>query len=537
MNTTDLVSNLNISPKNKMYSKVKIVSVGESELNSSINIFNFEDVNSNIDIYSDNVVDNIGWGTTIYGNQKRSNLNILYRDEIQSVISIRAKNKMYSIVEISPPPTTTINNYSIKDSYVSKYAQTMNFGDIHTILINKEDYEAFIKFDISNIPDQSIILSANLKLYNSEQVDEPINIDVYSVDSDWEEDSITWKNKPNGVSKISSSVVDKVGYISFDIKNEIIKWYNKEIENNGLLLKSDNDQLIRFHSKESENNKVFVEIVFQNAYIYSFGKTSLNSNLNILYKTDLNSKLIIPVYDANRDLISNVEIFNPDTIKSTISVIRENLSSTISVVQNDVNEIKSSIIIVNKDINDLDSLIQISKENLESNIFVLYKDDLNSIIDVVRVHEDDIPSLLKINRDNIYSSLYINHINDIFSSISVAREDISDLISKLNISREEILSQIDVWGSNSINSLITVSRMGIDQITSSIFVDEIKYDLESNLIIPYKNKDDIVSLIEIASTKYDIESSLIVTIRYINEIECEIIVTDNKNNNSYVFIF
>ena len=46
MNTTDLVSNLNISPKNKMYSKVKIVSVGESELNSSINIFNFEDVNS-----------------------------------------------------------------------------------------------------------------------------------------------------------------------------------------------------------------------------------------------------------------------------------------------------------------------------------------------------------------------------------------------------------------------------------------------------------------------------------------------------------
>ncbi len=117
------------------------------------------------------------------------------------VITINA----FSTFEVAAEPQTdSITLYPVADAYVNSESPNTNYGGEGYILVssNSEFNFTYIVFDLSSIPSDADILSANLSLY-LEGTGGVIygfpadTIGVYRcLDTSWTEVGITWNNKP-----------------------------------------------------------------------------------------------------------------------------------------------------------------------------------------------------------------------------------------------------------------------------------------------------------------------------------------------------
>ena len=127
-----------------------------------------------------------------------------------------------------------------------------NYGSSSNFYVYKDasyTRRTFLEFDCSNIPENAIILSADLKLraylvFNSQN--HPFYIET--VDASWTEGGITWNNQPSSTSSTRISIphnetTTTSTYQEFDVTDHVQRMVNYPSLNHGLVIKLQNETL------------------------------------------------------------------------------------------------------------------------------------------------------------------------------------------------------------------------------------------------------------------------------------------------------
>jgi len=160
-----------------------------------------------------------------------------------------------------------------KDSYISKWCggQSKNFGDSEDIYVGYYDCNrGLLQFDLSSIPPEASISSAELYLYlktSSDGDDDYHNIKIclHRITNFWKEEEVTWKDRYRKESwdseggdfdwtiESAASLMDKTsGWVSWDVTRTIKDWFNEKYINFGFLLRQNayNKKENRFFSSD-----------------------------------------------------------------------------------------------------------------------------------------------------------------------------------------------------------------------------------------------------------------------------------------------
>lgn len=491
-NHNEIYSRITVRPFDRMQGVVKIIAVGERDVNFSITVKQLKDIQSNVQVYSDNVIDKIGF-PPVYGNQRRSSVIVKYRDDIRSNITVRPHGKMTGIIDVLEPPKITANLEPNKDAFVREGVKTLNYGSAQTMLIggsidNNEAYRSFVAFDTSKIPRQQTLLKAVLKLYNSSAKSVSQTIEIHSANSGWEENSVTWLNQPASDNLITTiDLGSQEGYVEIDVFDIVNDWINDRTENNGFILKATDekfDQYVQIYTKDSSNNnyKPKLEIVYRDdATPPSIGNSNIRSNTYVLFRNSIASRINIPIYDINRELPSKIRVKDPATIFSNISISRPDVISNILVRRTETKDIIGKIGVRQPGLSEYPGKISINKPDMPSRIGVPYSFTIPSSITVMARGETEAISNIYISRPDMLSNVIVPYRDDIMGKIKVIANKDSALIGTMSISRPDVISNILIrrLDTSDVNGSITVRRLGVSQNKSTISVS--KPDMVSNI--------------------------------------------------------
>jgi len=136
-----------------------------------------------------------------------------------------------------------------KDSFVRGTLPSNNYGNDPQLFV--VDYSSpstartYIEFDLSIIPNNAVIVSADLELFFYVYDSEPNlhDVGVYAVAYSWDEMTITWNNQP-AFSTVAEDVIP-LGlagtgntFVSWDIKDLVQRWVSSTTPNHGVVLKA-----------------------------------------------------------------------------------------------------------------------------------------------------------------------------------------------------------------------------------------------------------------------------------------------------------
>ena len=139
------------------------------------------------------------------------------------------------VVDATPAiGSTTVTLYSILDTYVNSSSPETNYGSVDSMYVsaNSEQDFVYVMFDLSSIPLEANIISAQLKIYLSSTGGEIYGYPAdkigayYCSNNSWTEHGITWNNKPSFSSQPTDSwsfgIVYSVGvYKSWDLTADV----------------------------------------------------------------------------------------------------------------------------------------------------------------------------------------------------------------------------------------------------------------------------------------------------------------------------
>ncbi len=210
----------------------------------------------------------------------RKENNTLWIDLIPDAAWLQDKERQYPIV-IDPTIVRIQGNSKMEDTTIRKKFPTQTGGNDTELgtgtATDGNIVRSLLKFDVTPIPEKSIIMSADVSLYLSSTNDPtPINLSMHAMKRSWDENTATWNNYSTaggwttvggdynttplstvtGVSSVPSNVEEGIKRWSIPT-NMVSGWlYNPE-SNLGLLLKSTSESTMiykKFISSESTTN-------------------------------------------------------------------------------------------------------------------------------------------------------------------------------------------------------------------------------------------------------------------------------------------
>ncbi|AEO93626.1 gp367 [Bacillus phage G] len=579
MSNNDIFGRITVTSQNKMKGNFRIIGFGEKDLSSTISTKYSRDVESNVLIYSDNIIDENGKK----GSQIKAGIKVPHNDNLQSSISIMPHNIMRIIAEIVEPPKTQVNLRNVQDAFIRSSSSTLNFGKFSNTFVGKnyqEEFKTFIKIDIEEIPKvNQIITKSDLVLYKENYTQNIGKIEIYEVLEPWAELGVTWKNQPK-VGKVVASVLlpTNPSVIRVNILDIVNEWY-KGKPNNGIMLKVSlnnsetenftvegyNMETYQFGTSEGVINSPFIDAeYYDESLTYSSDIDKLESSIvvrkskdgNLISslfvnsywdKDELHGSITVPQYNKEENLTSNVSVRKSDgeNIPSTVIVsnpqlfssinvylsklllsnmkVRKtdygNLPSSISVRKNGIANLYSTLKIESKnEIEELSSCIIISKPDLVSEIKVKIFDELSSSVKVRRKDEEKLTSSLIVTRPDLLSTLKVNVYGNLESSITVRKSNINRLISSLIVSKPDLTGSISVYPTSSITGSIKVINTFLP--SSIVIRNNEDNDLDSHITIRVLRVSELSSSLNIFKSS-DIVSSIIIV---------------SNNGENYVFI-
>ncbi len=143
----------------------------------------------------------------------------------------------------------------VADTYVTSAMPSQNFGH-GTSLAMANQSNAFLRFNLSNIPAGATVTKATLRLY-VDGFQTPGQFDVYEVDQAWNEFLLTWNNAPplgvsaTGNHPTSITLSTFTTFILVDITGLVQEWVNGTVVNNGVALALTAPGSFSFESKEN----------------------------------------------------------------------------------------------------------------------------------------------------------------------------------------------------------------------------------------------------------------------------------------------
>ncbi len=176
----------------------------------------------------------------------------------------------------------TVTLYPTDDTKIDEFFASNNYGGSKSLEVRNGEglfgggweIDSLLKFDLSSIPKNATIISAELKLYYYKWKDNnPAGreLNVYRIESDWNEESVTWNNKPSYAStKTSSAIIpsEEGAWMSWDVKKDVEKILN-DGTNYGWIIKDDNTwgstdiPYAFFYSKENAENRPHLIITYE----------------------------------------------------------------------------------------------------------------------------------------------------------------------------------------------------------------------------------------------------------------------------------
>jgi len=143
------------------------------------------------------------------------------------------------------------------DAYVDQENPDINYGTSTKLIMDNIGRKySYLKFDISTIPSEMIITSANLYLWcDARQGGGFTRIYAYSVENDnWDETTITWNNKPDAVTFLSEYSGEVGEWWKWDVKAFVESEYGGDNTVSFCLLPGDgNAYITEFLSREYWN--------------------------------------------------------------------------------------------------------------------------------------------------------------------------------------------------------------------------------------------------------------------------------------------
>jgi hypothetical protein len=118
----------------------------------------------------------------------------------------------------------------------------------------------YIKFNITSIPQDARILSANMCLYMYDPPKTSQEFETHRVMSDWNEHKLTWRTQPPYVQAPTSTTIIRPtpteAWVFWDITSDLKTWHSRTESNYGTMLKIKNevnasDQVASFYPKQA----------------------------------------------------------------------------------------------------------------------------------------------------------------------------------------------------------------------------------------------------------------------------------------------
>jgi len=138
-----------------------------------------------------------------------------------------------------------------KDSFADSYSSDTNNGNREYICIGNFPgplmARGYLQLDLSSLPADAVILSADLKLYQYFTFGtQDFIIGIHRITDNWDENTITWNNQPDyhPMSESTSFItVAEITWLSWDITSLLQGWLDGNITNYGVVLKDSDEAL------------------------------------------------------------------------------------------------------------------------------------------------------------------------------------------------------------------------------------------------------------------------------------------------------
>lgn len=272
---------------------------------------------------------NVTWHK--HNDMLQGNVNVSDKNDVlQGNVRIHRtpKNKMEAIFEANIPTREHIVLSSIKDTYVTTENEVLNYGDRSSFKIGTDDkgniFRSLIQFDLSQVPKIYHICSIKLRLY-SYDLKSFNKLEVSLPTNEWGEYNIVWGGQPSRLQVVDvvNLEKDKTTY-DIDITNVALQWLYKDIDNNGLILKSYNEnfqQLKQFSSRESENKPQLI-VEYIDTDLFNGVNSVMNGQMRVrrTETSDLQGQIGVFRHSGDSLLDGTVHIHNMNEIEGNISV-------------------------------------------------------------------------------------------------------------------------------------------------------------------------------------------------------------------------
>ncbi|MGG1263866.1 DNRLRE domain-containing protein [Brevibacillus laterosporus] len=549
--TSNLVSNVKIAPHAIMKVKYGVLAGGLKDLPSTLRISSTVNLESTIGIspYTKLIGRYVISG--LYLSDLQSSLTVRETIDLQSNLRISPFTFMRSKYNVIEPPSYTVRLYPNKDAFVREAIPRLNYGTEQQMYVGhsalpKDTFRGFIGFDLLSVSIPQVnttIAKAELRIYFDGRNEPNKRVQVIEPHSDWAEYGITWKNQPfpygydsptssyDGIN-VQKSVGGDSKYVTFDVTESITKWHEGTKNNYGFIIKSlfeSENHTFRFFTKEQQAFRPMLEITYYDTRIFSFGRDSTWSEMVIRQNesSDLKSSFFVRSSYGKNDLTSNLFVINPRDLFSYITVNRAEVLSGIAVRRTDIINLQSSIQVKQRGIpSEQDGTILVTKPDMPSRVYILYRDDLQSDV-VVRQSGEPYPeiasavtvnrpdnlgcievrrrkcidweSAITINTPNLFGSIEVLEKTELTGSLGVRNREKYDLVAegylryhesltgRVLIHKDFIPSGMGVASISVLLSSITVSANGSVEMPSEIKIRS-REDLLSHMYIP-PNKD------------------------------------------------
>ncbi|MCK5126704.1 MAG: DNRLRE domain-containing protein [candidate division Zixibacteria bacterium] len=160
----------------------------------------------------------------------------------------------------------TVSCPVVADAHISSGAPNRNYGDAHELSIGSSygaNCAAFLKFDLSSIPENAKVVSANLVLYVRVSWG-TFTVLVHNVSSSWNESTLTWNKYPGWWSTPKTEITIRQSLppatLIIPVSDQVKNWVTEGHPNDGLVLKClpwpGGDNWGLFTAKESGGNRI-----------------------------------------------------------------------------------------------------------------------------------------------------------------------------------------------------------------------------------------------------------------------------------------
>jgi hypothetical protein len=565
----ELWGTIEVPPHNSFYVKYKLYQTDNEDVSATIQPSFVEDSEKDFTIVIRRT-ENKDVTSTVDVKYRAENeivatLQPVSSSFVDSIIEVNPHNSMYAIADILQPPLLTREFTTIKDATVRSGLayQTLNYGTEPSMMTgykNGEEFESYIDFNIQ-LPQFVLIQKAKLKLYFAGNYTSGLSIKLYSVDRDWSEYGLTYRNKPNKLELISDSYT--VDYsdrsINFDLTNEVISIYSNQKTSKGYVVVVEHnniDNYISFYTKESSQSPKLI-VDYYDTQIYSAGRGQINSTLFVYgvgskdvtatitvhsdrgyhdqpstlyvhrYDTPVSNDLLMSITVTKKEVNSNIVVAQKD--ESDVSVVMkvaekriDDLISMLSATRNEVHStiyvkhrktIDATLVVQKHEDKDVNSVIVVNRDSVNSTIFVKGRSYVNSRITVQKHEGSNINSIIVVRRDNIPATIFVKERSNLASLITVAKNIEEDLICSITVTKDHVFSTIAVKEREYLNSQITIRKGDIDELSSAIAVSrdsinstinvkERKY-IDATIFVYHVDKSDITSSLSVKRDSID----------------------------------